>query len=257
MTSRETLEGKIVVYTALFGGYDTLQEPVFGTSRCNFVCFTDDATLTSSRWTIVHLTAAGDPTLMNRHIKLHPHIYVPEYEISVYVDANLKMLRDPAELVDRYLAHSTFAAPRHHERDCVYDEIQTCVDAGKADAAVARAQVERYRSSQYPEHNGLTENRVLLRRHHDPAVSALMEAWWTELLSGIKRDQACLQVVCWRMGFTIHQMNEDVVCGRHFVYQPHNNDGIVLRFKIRVLIFLKTLMNHSRAMVAGQETESR
>lgn len=189
--------------------------------------------------------------MMNRHVKLHPHIYLPDYRVSIYVDANLRVRRDPAELVERYLAGSAFAAPRHPSRNCVYDEIQRCIETRKTDAVMGKAQADRYRASGYPAQNGLTENRVLIRRHHDQAVKTLMEAWWAELVSGVKRDQVCLQVVCWRHGFDIQYMDEDILCGDHFVYRPHRHERPTIRGKIHVLVALKTLRRLRRRLFAA------
>jgi hypothetical protein len=234
----------LVVYTALFGGYDALQEPLFRSTRCDFICFTDDKTLTSQTWQIVYVPAPSgvtEPAMMNRHVKLHPHLYLPAHDTSLYVDANLRLRRDPADLVDKYLTETPFAAPRHQSRNCVYDEIQTCIDAGKADPGTGKAQAERYRREGYPAQNGLTENRVLLRRHHHPGVKALMDAWWAELMTGIPRDQASLQVVCWRLGIPLSYMTEDIICGDYFLYSPHKNERLTVRAKIHARIMLKSL----------------
>jgi hypothetical protein len=231
----------LVVYTALFGGYDELQEPVVRTAGCDFICFTDDPTLASQNWKIVHVPATLEPAMMNRHIKLHPHLYLPGHDVSMYIDANLRLRRDPTELVEKYLADGTFAAPRHSTRNCVYDEIRTCIEAGKTDPPTGNAQAERYRREGYPPQNGLTENRALIRRHHHPTVKALMAAWWDELTTGNTRDQASLQVVCWRLGFKIRYMTEDTVCGRYFIYRPHKNERLTVRAKIDALIVLKSL----------------
>ena len=250
----------IVVYTALFGGYDELQEPAIARANCDFVCFTDDATLRSRTWRIVHVAASMEPAMMNRHLKLHPHVYLPEYDASIYVDANLRIRRDPAELVTQYLTRHTFAAPRHPVRNCVYDEIQQCIDTGKTDAASGQAQADKYRREGYPAQHGLTENRVLVRRHHAPAVKQLMEAWWAELVAGVRRDQVCLPVVCWRQRFEMRVMDEDILCGRHFLYRPHRHEPATIRAKIHARIVLKSLAAVSRRLFTvrhSPEWESR
>jgi hypothetical protein len=253
------MRSTVAVYTALFGGYDVLQEPVAETT-CDFICFTDDPSLRSRTWKIVHLPLTMEPALMNRHVKLHPHLYLAGYQTSIYVDANLRVRRDPASLVDTYLAARPFAAPRHPVRNCVYDEIQQCISTGKTDARSGHAQADRYRREGYPAGNGLSENRVLIRRHHDPTVTSLMDAWWTELMAGVKRDQACLQVVCWRQRFELQFMDEDILCGRHFLYRPHKHERPVIRAKIHALIALKTLSRMREQMVAAfysRRAESR
>lgn len=231
---------KPVVYTALFGGYDTLQEPD-AAGECEFVCFTDDPALTSRRWQIARVTRSLEPAMMNRHIKIHPHTYLAEYPVSIYVDANLKVRRDPSALVRKYLTDTPFAAPRHPARRCVYDEIEECVRTGKIDAGAGRDQAGRYRAEGYPARNGLTENRVLVRRHNDPAVRRLMDAWWAELLAGVPRDQISLPVVCWRQGFTIRHMAESTVCSPYFLYRPHRQDRLMLRMKTRARVLLMRL----------------
>lgn len=246
-----TMQAVTVVYTALFGGYDKLQEPAYSGGKCDFVCFTDDESLTSYRWKIVVVPATMSAALMNRHVKLQPHLYFADYETSVYVDANLKILKDPTELARKYLAASVFAAPRHHLRSCVYDEIETCMAAGKVDKEAGQAQIERYRAAGYPEGNGLSENRVLVRRHHDPAVRALMEAWWKELLTGVERDQACLQVVCWRQGFAPEFMTENVICGEYFEYRPHKNERLIVRLKMYALVAWMKLTGGVRRLLSG------
>lgn len=235
------VQDRVAVYTGLFGKYDVLQDPAAGSTTCDFICFTDDETLRSKSWKIVHVATTMDPAMMNRHVKLHPHLYLPDHEVSIYIDSNLKVRRDPAELVQRYLTASAFAAPRHPVRNCIYDEIELCIKHGKTDAGTGQRQAERYRQTGYPARHGMTENRVLIRRHHDPAVRRVLDAWWAEYAGGIRRDQVSLPVVCWQQGFQIQHMHEDVVCGRYFKYRPHRNERLSVRAKIQVIIGLKTL----------------
>ena len=68
---------------------------------------------------------------------MHPHLLFPEYEYSVYVDANIWIISDMTPVaagLDRY----PIAMFRHKKRDCAYDEVQACIDQKKADPASLR-----------------------------------------------------------------------------------------------------------------------
>jgi hypothetical protein len=71
------------VYTAIFGGYDSLQEaPKAALARgIDFICFTDDETLTAPGWEI-RLTSPlyEHPRMSAKHFKALPHIVLPEYD---------------------------------------------------------------------------------------------------------------------------------------------------------------------------------
>lgn len=89
-----------VVYTAIFGGYDRLA-PVSNYPGCDFVCFTDDATLSVDGWRIIHV-AASDTGLttaaLNRIYKMLPHRFLADYNQSLYVDGNIRVVADPSFL---------------------------------------------------------------------------------------------------------------------------------------------------------------
>lgn len=40
----------------------------------------------------------------------------------MYADANIKILNNPFELANKYLAKHDFAMPKHFARDCIYEE---------------------------------------------------------------------------------------------------------------------------------------
>ena len=77
---------KLVIYTVIIDGYDTLKEPEFLDENCDYVCFTNDKKLTSEIWQIrlieeTHL----DNTRLQRMYKILPHRFLSEYEYSIYI----------------------------------------------------------------------------------------------------------------------------------------------------------------------------
>lgn len=187
-----------VVYTAVFGDYDYVQcvDPNWD---CDFICFTDNPQIVSPGWRVVMAKLDGvSPAEMSRRFKMLPHKYLANYECSLYVDGNIKLLTDPIPLFEKYLGMGAIAIPKHQDRDCAYAEARLCIKAKRVNREIVIQQMSRYAEEGFPEKFGMTENGVLFRRHHDKNVVALMEAWWLEYCSGGKRDQLSLPYLIWR-----------------------------------------------------------
>lgn len=219
----EIKKDRLVVYTALFGDYDDLIDPPEKFSGCDFVCFTDQKYLKSDIWEIRLITDCDlPPNMMNRRYKILPHLFFSEYERSLYVDANILILKNPIDLADKYLITSVFAAPKHFERDCVYDEAKVCIVLMKDKTKNIKKQMLRYKDAGFPSCFGLSENNILLRNHLHGGVIKLMEFWWQELLRETKRDQLSLPYVMWSLGMEYTYMDESARNGRGYLkWIPH------------------------------------
>lgn len=199
--------GRLVVYTCITDGYDIPLESPWDL-RCPHLCFTDAPRLRSATWTRIPLDDGQtlDPVRRSRLPKLLPHRYLASYDASIWIDASARLLVDPVDLARRALDGASLALPRHPARDCAYDEIEACVQRGKDNESTLRAQGEAYRNAGLPEHAGLWEATVMVRRHHDPEVVETMEAWWSEYLMRSRRDQVSLAWVAWKSGVPIRTL---------------------------------------------------
>jgi GT2 family glycosyltransferase/predicted nucleic acid-binding Zn-ribbon protein len=203
---------RIVIYTAVTAGYDELKPPGFRPSNCDFVAFSDQP-LKVDGWEVRPLNYLHqDPTRAARFVKLHPHIYFPDYDYSIWMDGNISIRRDARDIGMRgdirtfllSLGENDFLGIFIHPlRDCIYVEAEECIKRSKDDEEVISRHVERYRADGFPEKAGLWETNVLVRRHNDPSCIALMTAWWRELETGSRRDQLSLPVVAQRLSAKI------------------------------------------------------
>lgn len=198
-----------VVYTAVFGDYDHVS-PINPEWNCDFICFTDNPSIVSSGWKIVIVQLNGEiPVLANRRYKMLPHKYLADYDYSLYVDGNIKILVDPSPLFQKYLDRGIIAIPKHQDRDCAYAEARACVKAGLVDKEMTDEQMAQYLAQGFPERYGLTANATILRKHLDANVLDLMESWWSEYCSGARRDQLSLQYSAWKKSVVITLMEEE------------------------------------------------
>ena len=183
---------KKVIYTVLTGNYDRLTSPEAVDSSFDYVCFTDRSGK-DGVWELREIPYRSEnPILRARYAKLHPHLLLPEYELSVFMDANLCI--EGPDFYDKISACSdSLAFLEHPERDCVYEELRYCYLKEKIGTRAVFAHLKRLKAMGMPRHAGLYETNVLLRRHLLPETVALDERWWDLLRkSASTRDQLCL-----------------------------------------------------------------
>ena len=198
-----------VIYTAIIGGYDTLVEPDYKPDGWDFVCFTD-RDLESYTWDVRKtLPLYTDNTRTARKHKLLPHRLFPDYEYSLWLDGNIKVVGDVNELLG-HLDECNYATYDHSQnqldpRNCIYDEANTILQLGiknngryKDNPLLIKGQMERYIKEGYPVNNGLVVQMEVVRRHNETDVIGSMEDQWNELKYNSKREQLSFNYIAWK-----------------------------------------------------------
>ncbi len=200
-------DARLVVYTCIAGAYDDLQPVEIPEPGVRYVCFTDARPAQSTGWEVRPLPRVfGDPVLENRFAKMHPHLLFPEHECSVYIDGSITPKQGVRALAEDALRDHDFALFSHPFRHCVYDEAAECAAIGHGWYGEFARQALRYRDEGMPARAGLFECNILFRRHHVPAVVALMQAWWDEFTHGVRRDQLSLPYVLRKAGVAVRDL---------------------------------------------------
>lgn len=223
---KEKLKKK-VIYTAIFGKIDDLIEPEGDYSDFDFVCFTDRKNLVSKKYKIIRVNRFHkDPTLDARMYKLLPHIFLPQYEYSIWIDGRVIIKKkDLTPLLD-YLGDANLAVFPHMHRDCIYEEAKACVYRGKDKPLAILNQITQYNKEKYPTKNGGVETGVLLRKHMQKDVIELQNHWWNELLKYSKRDQISFNYVAWKQKFKFKYIDGHVWDNKYFrVLEKHMADS--------------------------------
>ncbi|MFH7906813.1 glycosyltransferase domain-containing protein [Enterobacter cloacae] len=192
---------KRVVYTAIFGDYDLLQEPKRKESNIDYICFTDNQEVKSSKWHVVYISndEINNKSILNRKYKFFPHLFLKNYDQSLYIDGNIQIQSDDINLAfDEALSEYDISIPPHPDRDCLYEEADVCISLGKGVSEKIKTQIEKYKSECYPKHNGLYENNTIFRNHNKPEIKNLMNLWYEELNSNSGRDQLSLCYLMWK-----------------------------------------------------------
>jgi hypothetical protein len=233
-----------VVYTAIFGGHDTLKEPVLQDEPCDFICFTDAwMPFRVGAWRVIHVRR--DPKLyarvQARRFKLLSHRVLPggrlalryslfslrhRADLSIWVDGSLRIKSSSfvADMRAR-LGGNDWAMFIHPDRDCIYDEARVCATLMKCNGQPIFPQVDGYKPI-VPPHGGLYASTIIVRR--EPASERILRAnelWFEEILKWTNRDQLSLPYVLRKLGGSDPAyITEPLRSNKWFDIVRHNRD---------------------------------
>lgn len=207
-----------MIYTVITGDKDILNEDI-NTDGTRAVCFTDNPNLKSDVWEIVLLPRLFNDVRRDSRIpKMLPHIFFPNEEYTLYLDANIILKVPLSKLVKEWLQDTDIAIFGHSTRDCLFDEAQECIRLGLDQKDVIERQIERYTG--FPRHKGLYQGGVILRRN-TPQIKKLNEMWWAEYCTGCKRDQISLPYCIEKCGITINAIKSHAYIHPWFEMDNH------------------------------------
>lgn len=195
---------KIAVYTVQIGNYDTLVDPAVVDNDYDYFCFSDHD-IKSNIWKIIKLNEDIFPKNLNnvrksRWVKTHPHILLKDYDITIYIDSNLHILRSIKDFINNISIDSGWLLFKHPWRDCIYDEVIE-LNKWKVDYVAVNKWYKKLENEGYPHHNGLTENNFMIRLNNDK-INKLNELWWDIICNESYRDQLSLMYIFWKYKFT-------------------------------------------------------
>ncbi len=191
---------RTVVYTAMYGHYTQLHPiPDMG---CDCIAFVDDpSTPPTEGWKIQPVwSPQTHPRMQAKYFKMHPHVLFPEHDISIWIDASVKVenpafVREAAE----YLENFEMMLFRHSSRTNIDEELAAHLRLPKyADIAEAlKLQVEQYHTMGFRQ-EGLFECTCVVRRHNRMDIKRFDTRWWEENVSRSYADQLSCPFVLWQ-----------------------------------------------------------
>ena len=227
---------KIVVYTAIFNNYDWLKEPVIKPEDIDFICYTDSNAIKSKNWKVVKMDLNGkNPSLLNREIKLlYPYTELKDYDYSLYVDGSMMIKGDVGEFIRKYIElEPVLMNFRHPNKDCLYTEVDYCIERGRGNAEKLREQKKKYEEDGMPQHFGLSDNKILLRNNHSEEGKKMMDEWFYHVVNYSGRDQVCLPYILYKHHRRYSFFEENIEKNEYFETWPHNTVVWYIRYWIR------------------------
>ncbi len=244
-----------VVFTALFGGYEKLNElEIPKNSNTRYICFTDDASLMSKTWEVILInpTANVSPSRASREIKMLGHKRFPKGTRSLYVDNSVRLRVDGAVILDAWLKDCDVAFMLHSSRKTVRGEFFACAAYGLDEQAKIWNQYRNYLKSfpavlkQKPHWGGM------IARVNSSKTDIFMETWKSQFDTFTKRDQLSINVSSMISGIKLKSIEEKNDASIWHEWPVHTNRQIQMRDKTsgrnfrKVRILINGLMYGSR-----------
>lgn len=237
------------IFTAIFGGYDSLPEinEKFIADRFDFICFTDQIIANSFPWKIFHISQLPEgPAVTNRQIKFNAHKYLSEYDYAMYIDGNIYLKYSPDYFFSFLKLSYGCVMLAHPNRKTVLEEIAVCVGFQKIKLYEAIHMLYLYVQVGYVERFNLTANRLIVRDLRNIKINNCFEEIYIKYLTGPRRDQLHSNFCMWRNNVNVLIMaSEDYVdafeVNSHLMMENKLNNFKGRIMYISVYMFLRLL----------------
>ena len=187
---------KKCIYTAIFGDYDTLKEPLVIEEGYDYICFSDKK-IKSNTWKIVKYRLTDTPIMEARRIKLLGLEYLMQYDYLIWVDASLQIIQSLSCFYSKNKAPIFFKHPHHNS---LKEELDKCILKKKANKIKLISQYERYLKNGYPDNRGMIQTGVMFR-HNTRTIRKMMRKWFVEVENETHRDQMSWNYLTWLHGW--------------------------------------------------------
>jgi hypothetical protein len=211
---------KIAVYTAILGDYEQPKDPHFKDEGVDYILFTDQLTESEGWDKILYVEPSGYTTRKSaRAIKALPHQYLPEYDMTIWVDGNFTQKKSLLPFIEQMKKDVLLLD--HPVRKCIYAEADACIDGKHDYQEIIEEQMYFYQVQGYPSGNGLVATGFIIRKNNE-SVNKLNEDWWNEILGKSGRDQLSFNYVAWVNSIEFDTVPFDIL-DTHFERNQHKH----------------------------------
>lgn len=261
---------KKVIYTCITGDYETLMEPTVINEDFDYICFTDNIMLKSHIWEIRLIPEELqflNKVKQQRCIKICPHKYLPEYDLSIWIDGSVDIIGDVNVFLQKECNEDDkiIYIPEHPNRNCIYQEGITCINMKKDTINNIDPQIDKYKKENYPSNNGLVQSNIVIRKHNNKQCIEVMENWENELIKHSHRDQLSFNYALWKTNNIdiLKYLDKKLYDSKYFKWYSRHNRGINNKIKQNYLLDeynitnIKTKKEHKKTLEAIVNTRQQ
>ena len=176
---------KVVVYSCLIGDYD--QVSTFNKQKgYDYILFTD-LKIKNTNWSVFPipdevLKLNVSDIKKQRYIKIHPHKFFRNYDLSLYIDANYVIKGD----LDDYLINTLnpidhIYIPHLQFGKGIKQAIEKAIEKKLDDSNLLKEVMDRYNKLNILSKSGIVNAGLIIRKHNTKDCIKLMEKWWEEV----------------------------------------------------------------------------
>ena len=251
MAIRASVKKPDVVFTALFGKYESLNELVISKNPgTRYVCFTDDSSLFSKTWEVIVLETMtqAHPSRSSREIKMLGHKYFPEGTRTLYIDNTVRLKVDGSIVLEEWLMNSNRAFMHHYSRKTVRGEFFICSAYGLDDQNRIWDHYKYYKKNYPTVLNQRPHWGGMIARVNSTETDKFMETWKQQFDTFTKRDQLSINISSIISGVRIGTIEGENDSSKWHEWPVHTNRQTQMRDKTSGRRFrkLRIIMNGLR-----------
>lgn len=175
---------KIAIYTIISNNYDTVKPIVI--KNIPHYLFTDNPDIVANGYKVIQIEKTDDCRLQ-RKIKILGHEALNDYDVTIYIDANITLRSNFNQLLRVY--RGGLMIGKHLTRNCVYSEGLEVKKQKKADEALVNKQIAEYYKYNFPVNFGMWSSGFMIR---DKSTKQMCNIWYEKLEQHTHRDQLSL-----------------------------------------------------------------
>lgn len=234
LTQDSSKINKLIVYTAIFGDYDFLKEPLiedFKDKDISFICFTDKEK-ESKNWKQIIIPAWKDKRLQARFFKMHPHLFFDEGQMTLWLDGVYELKYAPIDRFTCFLQNYDVVAFMHPFRNDIFEEAKAIYNVHGISEEILLAQYNAYIKEGFNEQLVLTSTGFLLRKI-SPKLANFGEIWFNELIKwNCLRDQMSIDYLAWKLNIAIGYVYGHYRKNGYVDLYPHGSKILPPKMKI-------------------------
>lgn len=190
---------RVAVLSCASGGYDAPLPHEAFIKGADYFFYADNQTSVGF-WQARPLAFShSDPVKVARRHKTQPHKLLSDYDIVVWIDANISIVGNVSNYIDQVVrAGASFGTIPHSTRKTFEEEAKAVAAIQLDSADVIATQVERYKAEGYCGQNGLTETNFMVMDLRHPETKAALDIWWNEISQFSRRDQLSFDYAVWK-----------------------------------------------------------
>jgi hypothetical protein len=195
------LEKEIAVYTAIFGNYDNLKEPLHPqvNEEADFYCFTNNPDLQSKIYHIIRQEPKfTNPRKSARYFKIKGDPLLQKYKYVIWCDGAIQIIAKSLYEILAVLGEHDFGVFKHPDRICAYEEGKVCMERNLDDVSTIFRQLSGYYKEGFPKNYGLIESSAYIKRVNADTTN-FTSMWWHEVNTQSIRDQLSFDYLRWKL----------------------------------------------------------
>ena len=220
---------KKLVYTIILGNYDK-PNPFIKQEGYDYYLITDDNSIEKykkTNWTVMKIPDQVknlniSTVKKQRFLKLHPHLFFKNYDLSIYIDGTFIIKGDLNDFLLRILNPKIyFYTFEHPDRNKIFQEIKAVIKLKKEKKKLGKLIYKRYKEERFPDNNGLIESCLLIRKHNDKQCINIMTKWYNEIKKNSHRDQLFFNYLYWKKNIKIKYISKRYALQYFFQKSSH------------------------------------